>query len=1094
MNNQTDFAASRLRVLRALGAGTKSVLVAAMLLLACAGVTVAQETTSGMRVTAYGADGSPVSGATVTVTDTRTGRTASGQTNASGLATFRGLNIGGPYTVKVASGAHADQTVTDANLQLGDTLDLVVQLGAATMEEVVVTASQLQAQQVALGPSQVFGLETLQDLPHANRDIRDVVQVDPRVYIDVGFVGAVQCSGANPRFNSLTVDGVRLNDLFGLNSNGYPTERQPFSYDSIQEVAVELAPFDVFYGGFTACNVNAVTKSGTNEFHGSAFYDYTSDGIQGDKLEGDRIDTGDFSEDRYGFTIGGPIVKDKLFFFAAYEKLEGANQFDRVPAGSATSGRVIQGVSQAQLDEIYSIAQSVYGYTPGPIERSLPVEDEKITVKLDWDINEQHRAAFTYNYNDGFNWSESDSDDTEFEDSLHYYERGAELNSYTGALFSNWSNNFATEVRVSRLELDNRQLSRANGQIGEVQVETWNDPDGDGIFSSALVYLGHDDSRQSNKLNYDATNIKLAGEYGIGDNLVTFGLERDDLDIFNLFIQHTIAEYRFDEECNPGNPNGCIEAFREGRPDDIYYGNFVPGDPLGGAAVWGYKINTAYIQNEWVGQNGDLTLVFGLRYDWYETNDEPAANPFFFDRQGFANTANSDGLDLLQPRIGFTWDYSQNLTFRGGVGLYSGGNPNVWLSNNYSNDGFRIAQVREFQMEFAGPDAPASCGGGTGVDFSLFDIPLSGEGVPLRNVPQCLFDLIAEQQPNSGVNALDPNFDLPSQWKFALGASWYLPGDYLLNADLLYTESQDSAIVINGTLEQTGTAPDGRPIYRDSRAFNSDYILTNVQGSDARSAQFAVNLSKEYDNGFNWNLGYAYTDAEDVSPMTSSVAFSNYANLAVDDPNNPSRATSNYEIPHRFTLRLGYKANWWGDNQTKFTLFGSVNEGRPFSYTFADDDGGLFGDFIDGRHLLYVPTGPNDPRVQFAPGFDTNAFFAFVNESGLDSYAGEIAPRNAFNSDWWTTFDIRIEQEFPGFSDDHKLSGWLTIRNACNLISSDWCIFREASFPRTQGVVEVDITDDNSQYIYTQFVEPSGQGRVTTPSLWEFRVGLTYRF
>ena len=194
------------------------------------------------------------------------------------------------------------------------------------------TAQEVATEQLALGPSSVFGLQDLQEMPHINRDLRDVIRNDPRIYIDPAFAGgAVQCAGANPRFNSLTVDGVRMNDLFGLNSNGYPTERQPFSYDSIEQVAVELAPFDVFYGQFTACNINAVTKSGSNEWHGSAFYDYTNDNMKGDKLEGDDIDTGDFSVKRWGVTLGGPIIKDKLFFFVAYEHLKDANLFDRVP-------------------------------------------------------------------------------------------------------------------------------------------------------------------------------------------------------------------------------------------------------------------------------------------------------------------------------------------------------------------------------------------------------------------------------------------------------------------------------------------------------------------------------------------------------------------------------------------------------------------------------------------------------------------------------------------------------------------------------------------------------------------------------------------
>lgn len=1057
----------------------------------------AQETTSAIRVTVVGPDAQPLPGVDVSITDTRTGSTKSSQTNVSGLAFTRGLNVGGPYTVKASSSSYADQTVTDVELRLGDTYTLVLQLGAVSMEEVVVTAAMVQTENLAIGPSSVFGLKDLEEMPHINRDLRDVIRNDPRLYVDPAFAGgAVQCAGANPRYNSLTVDGVRMNDLFGLNSNGYPTERQPFLYDSIEQVAVELSPFDVYYGQFTACNVNAVTKSGSNEWHGNAFYDYTNDNMRGDKLQGQKIDNGDYTIQRFGATLGGAIIKDKLFFFLGYEKLKGANLFDRVPTGAATSGRVIQGVSQDQLNEIAQIAADYYNYQVDPYVSSLPVEDEKWTVKLDWDINENHRASYSYSYNDGYNWAESDSDDDEYEFSDHYYERGAELKTQTAALFSNWTDQFSTELRVSNIKVDNRQVSRSGvrdlGVFGEVQVETWNDADGDGIYSQALVYLGTDDSRQANKLKYEAWNYKISGNYELGDHLITAGYELDDLDVFNLFIQHVDTENRFDEECNAGNPNRCIDAFREGRPDDIYYGNAVPtNDPNDGAADWGYKINTAYIQDEWVTAGGAVTLVFGLRYDWYSTNDTPAYNQNFFDRQGYANTATTDGLDLLQPRFGFNWSINEALSLRGGVGLYSGGNPNVWMSNNYSNDGFRIAQLRESVIE---ADSPPEENCGEGVDFSLFDIPLTGGGNPVYDVPQCQYDAIAFQSPNSGVNALDPDFELAKAWKFSLGGTWVFGDGYQVDGDLLYTKVTDSAIVINGTMEQTGTAPDGRPIYTDSRRFNSDYILTNVQGPDARSFQASINLSKVYDSGWDWSAGFAYTDSKDVSPMTSAVAFSNFQYVSVSDPNNPGLAPSNYNIPYRFTFRVGYSAYWWGDNRTNFTLVGATNKGRPFSYTFTDDDGDWFGDFISGRHLLYVPDGPNDPNVVFADSFNQDAFFAALAETGLDKYAGRIAPRNEFSSDWWTYFDLRVEQEFPAFRQDHKFAGWITIKNLCNLINDEWCVLQEASFPRAQGIVDMDLINDGSQYLYQEYIEPTGQGRVSQPSSWEIVVGLTYRF
>ncbi len=1067
--------------------------LAALLVLMAPAVLMAQETTSSIRVTIYGPDGNPLPGISVTVTDTRTGSARTGETNTSGLVMQRGLNVGGPYIVKASSGSYADQTVTDINLNLGDTYTVVLQLGAVTMEEVVVTSQAIGGEQLAVGPASTFGLQDLEELPHINRDLRDIVRNDPRLYLDPALAGgAIQCGGANPRFNSLTVDGVRLNDLFGLNSNGYPTERMPFPYDAIQQVSLELAPFDVFYGQFTACNVNAVTKSGSNEFHGSLFYDYTDNNMRGDKLQGEPIDVGNYDEQRYGITFGGPILKDKLFFFAAYEKLDGSNLFDRVPTGAATSGRVIQGVSQEQLDEIYQIAQDVYGYTPGAPIASLANEDEKWTIKLDWNISENHRAVYSYNYNDGYNWSQSDDDDNEYEFTDHYYERGAELKSQTAALFSDWTEEFSTEFRWSHIDLDNRQISRAGGEFGEVQVETWNDADGDGIFSQALVYLGTDDSRQSNKLSYKADSYKLAGNYQLGDHVLTAGYELDQLDVYNLFIQHTRAENRFDEECNPSRPNACIEEFREGRPDDIYYGNAAPSNnPADGAAEWAYDINTAYLQDEWITLDGALTLVFGLRYEWYETSDTPAYNQFYYDRHGFANTATLDGADLWQPRFGFSWDVQDDLTVRGGFGLYSGGNPNVWLSNNYSNDGFRIAQLRESVIERSPPPAE-NCG--YGVEFSLFDIPISGDGRPLYNPTQCQVDAIAYAEPNSGVNALDPNFDIPANWKFDIGATWIFLDDYVLTGDLLYTKADNSAIVINNTMVQSGTAPDGRPIYTDARAFNSDYLLTNVTGPDAKSWQFSLQLSKSYDNGFDWSVGYAYTDSKDVNPMTSSVAFSNYSLIAVDDPNAPSLAVSNYNIPHRFTWRVGYTAYWWGDNRTTFTLVGAMNEGRPYSYTFADDDGDVFGDFISSRHLLYVPTGPNDPLVIFADSFNQDAFFDFVNSSGLDKYAGTIAPRNEFNSDWWSWYDLRIEQELPGFFGSDKFLAFVTVKNLCNLINSEWCVLYEAGFPRTQSIVDMDVTDDGSQYIFQEYIEAPGQGRVTDASLWEIRIGLSYRF
>ncbi len=1067
----------------------------------------AQETTAAIRGNVYGPDGAPEAEGQVLVIDTRTGNARSATTSETGQFTLTGMRVGGPYTIQVTAPGTAPQTITDVYLDLGDTYSFSVTLttGGEDIDEIIVTASAVQAIDVALGPTATFSLSDLENAPAINRSITDVIAIDPRIYVDEGFNDSVHCAGASPRFNSLTVDGVAMNDNFGLNSNGFPTERMPFPYAAIDQIAVELAPFDVMYGGFTACNINAVTKSGTNEFHGSVFYDFTDDSLTGDTLEGDSINLGKFEEKRYGFSVGGPIIQDRLFFFAAYEKLEGVNIFDRGAADDPNAGRPVLGVTQAQLDRIRDIAINTYGYDPGATLASLPAEDEKYLIKLDLNVNDDHRAAYTYTWNDGFNNAQSDDGDSEFEFSNHFYERGAELTSHVGQLFSNWTENFSTEVRLSYTELDNRQIPLGGTDFGEVQITTFNDPDGPGPISAqeAIVYLGADDSRHANKLYYDDTGFKVAGTYTNRDHVITGGWERKELEIFNMFIQESEGEYRFDSLCDASNPDGCIDAFESGDPSRITYENAAPSNiKEDAAASFGYQVNTLYLQDEFPIADGAVTLVAGVRYDWYTSDDLPRENPNFLARNGFSNRQNFDGESILQPRLGFNWDFNERLSFRGGAGLYSGGNPNVWLSNNYSNDG--ITQV-EFQDRSLDDDG---IGGET-----LFTIPFTGEGRPIFDIPQALFDQVGGGSANSGVNAVDPNFDIPKEWKFALGATWnfdagFLGDNYTLLVDYLHTEKEDSAILIDATLEQVGTAPDGRPIYQSidrsdpacavtplectDRLFAQDFILTNVSGDDGSSDVYSLSLSKGYDWGLDWTLAYAYTDSTEVNPMTSSVAFSNYVNVSVSDPNDPGPATSNYEIPNRFTLRVNFSRAFFGDNLTNITLFGRVNEGRPFSATFIDG-GFTFGDTLDDRHLLYIPAGANDPNVVFGPGFDQAAFFTYLDQSGLSDYAGSIAPRNAMHSAWWHKYDIKIEQEFPGFMPDHNFAAFLIIENVGNLINDDWGVLKEQGFPRNVPMVEFAINDQN-QYEYLSFRTPAPQGRVADASLWELRFGVTYDF
>lgn len=950
--------------------------------------TLAQETTSAIRGVVTDNAGNPIAGSTIVISNPDKALSRTIETGQGGEFSVRNLPVASGYTVTVTSPGFAGETARNLSLNLGQTADLTFSLDASgNIEEITVVGTAGVTNQVALGPSVTFGLEDLQTAPAINRNIADILRQDPRIYVDEsrGDINAVQCGGKNSRFNSLTVDGVRTNDSFGLNSNGYPTERMPFSYDAIQQVSVEMAPFDVEYGGFTACNINAVTKSGSNAFSGSAFYDYTDDGLRADSLEGDKIVTGKYDEKRFGLNVGGPIIRDKLFFFAAYEKLEGANLFDRGPIGSGAVNEI--NVAQAQLDEIVDIAKTLYQYDPGAMPLSKPNYDKKFLGKIDWNISDFHRLAVTYNYNDGNNIVESDGDLTEYEFENHLYERGAKLESYVATLYSDWSPNFSTELRVGTLDLDNRQVSLGGTDFGEMQIDT----------GDVIVYIGADDSRQSNVLNYAVDSFALKGDYSMDNgHTLSFGIERESLDVYNLFVQHTQTEIRF----------SSIDDFRGGTPNAIYYNNAPSNNPADAAADWGYAINTIYGQDEFfVGD--DITLIAGLRFDEYSTDDKPVENPDFVQQYGFSNATNLDGEGLLQPRFGFTWNASDMMTVRGGIGLYTGGNPNVWLSNNYSAN--NVLQFGQRGRSFGYTDGSRT----------LFDSDIVWKGAeagvpagPGYAIPGELYDAVAGGTgDNFELNYLDPDFKLPSEWKYSLGATWLLPNEYTVDADLLLTRGRDSAIVLHGDLEQVGTTDAGYPIYDSVR--DASFVLTNShKGDESFGASLAVN--KTYDNGIRWSLGYAYSDAKDVQPMTSSVAFSNYTNRVFFDPQEQVLSTSNYNIRHRFTGTFNWDAHFWGDNLTRFSLYGSTNSGQPYSYAF---DG-----TIDPYN--FTPYLDFQPRV-LAPG----------------------DKRNDQEGSWWTKVDLKIEQQFPGFTPNSNGSVFLIVDNLTNLINDDWGILKQVNFP-----------------------------------------------
>ncbi|MDZ7644700.1 MAG: TonB-dependent receptor [Woeseiaceae bacterium] len=839
--------------------GTGWRLAISLLLLAVAmPLTVnAQETTSAIRGKVRDAAGDPVAGASVVVRNMRTDGVYTYLSNESGTFFASNLPVGGPYQVTV----NGIRTVEVPSVSLGDIYNLTIDLPtSAEVEEIVVTGQAVQGVDVAAGPTASFSSYDIETSVNVNRDIVDVYSIDPRLNLDNEDDGfQVNCAGKHPRFNSVTLDGISQNDRFGLNSNGYSTAvGMPFPFDAIEQIAVELAPFDVTYGGFSACNINAVTKSGTNEWSGNVFYEYSSDSLRGDTVVvggvAQDLSTPSFNESILGFSVGGPIISDRLFVFAAYEESEEPRFLARGYAGSGV-GEVRPWFSQADHDRIVQIANGTYNYDPGGLPGDGAQEAEKYMVRLDWNINDSHNAALIYNYFDGFQDRDSDGDSDEFEFANHFYVKGAESETITAKLFSQWTDAFSTEFFVSTNEMNDSQVTVGPKDFGDHQISIGNN----------VVYLGADDSRQANALNTESDFLKLSGQYLLGDHVITAGYEREKLTIFNQFVQHARGgEYDYFDDSDT-NPAACalldaqgrfddptcdlsgIDRFELGRPSRIFYGSGGgTNDPADAAALFSNTLNSLYVQDEFFFDEFGLTVVGGVRYDWFDSSDRPNFNQTFTDANGLRNDANIDGLSLVMPRVGFTWDAREDLTVRGGVGLYSGGNPNVWISNAWSNDGLTNVQLTLNNF---------------GASRSVLDgtIPLVGPN-PGASVPQELFDAVAAVTPANAVNEnlvlIDPGYKQPREWKFALGATYDLPWwDITADVDYLRGELQESAIYVDLSQEVIGQTSIGTPIY-DFVNGSNNLMLTNAT-DDGSSDTFSISLRKEFEWGLDLLFGYA---------------------------------------------------------------------------------------------------------------------------------------------------------------------------------------------------------------------------------------------
>ncbi len=1038
-----------------------------------AGSAHAQGTTSSMRVEVTDEGGNAIGGVPVTIRHVPTGRVQTTTTNASGVVYARGLAVGGPYEVGLdASANYNAPTIPDVYLGLDETEVVALSAQTAELEEIVVMAQQV-TQSLTAGVGRDFNRDRIEAVPSVNRDFVSTLATEPKILVDnsVARGPAVSMAGQNFRFNSVTIDGVAQNDNFGLSKNASATQRTPISIDAIEAINVNIAPYDVTYGNFIGGNINIVTKSGTNEWEGSVFAFTTDDSLTGDESDGQKLGIGDFSEDTFGFTVGGPIVKDRLFFFANYEKFE-----TTTPSNSQTIDR-IAGVTQADVDRARNILINEYGFDPGPFAASDVDEDEKILLKFDLNINDDHRAVATYQVADG---------DVLFDDfpevavlQSNRYNINEKLTAFSAHLHSNWTDTFSTEVKIGFKEVENRQIS----------VDTVN-PDF-AIFTAAggTIAAGGDRFRHANELDNESRLIRLKADWQVGDHLLTAGFEQEEYTVRNLFVPFSKGQYTF----------FSLDDLENHNVGFVLYGNAnvnPNNNPINAEANFELAVNSFYIQDEWT-PSDSLTLNFGLRFDEIDNSSPIPENPAFLQRNGFSNTENLDGKDLVMPRFGFTYDVNDRLTLRGGAGLFGGGTPLIMLGNSYSGNGV-TRTFASFLAPFFGPPVSDSIAAAVAA--------LPDPDAAYRELQQYI-----GFNPATAVDAIHPDFDILSTWKYSIGAEYVFGDDWLINADIIFSDVKDGYNIYEARRTVVGTAPDGRPVY-DFPA-DGDYIVTNT--SQGKGTVLTASVSKSFDtvDWGTWDLdvGYTWQDVEELRSYNRFVGFETYAMDPQTDLNNGQVAPSRYEVEHRITGTLRWQKELFGDNLTSVGLVYAGRSGRHYSYVFGSGGAAWGGTFLadfgsegdnPGSQLMYVPTSASDPLITGDPGFlaDLDAYIS--NEGCLAGARGSIVGRNACESDWVNIFSIRLHQEIKvqAFGDS-AFDLFLDIENVGNLLNDDWGRIATYTAPSNVAPATVD-SITNGQYVLLPNASYDGtaativpqQAVARIPSVYRIQFGLRFRF
>ena len=1034
----------------------------------------AQVTSSAISGRVLDSSGQPVAGATVTIVHEPSGTTKVTTTGPDGRYAAQGLRVGGPFDVKVSKDGQVAAEQDNVYLQLAQesAINLVVPAGpsakeATNLESVTVSASAL-AQTFSpdnKGISTNVSAREIEATPTPDRSIQNIVRLDPRIVITDRERGEFSAIGQNSRYNSVTVDSVSANDPFGLNANGLPTLSTPISQDTIQEYNISTANYDTAIRRGVGANVNAVTKSGTNEFHGSVYYVFQNDDMIG-KNENDAKYAAFARNWTGGGTFGGPIIPDKLFFFASLEKsvkVGAGSPFGPEDSGAATP---IEGLTSSQVQQVIDHAKTLGLGDPGSFGGgNTNLQDKRYLGKLDWNINDNHRASFTYSQTKETK-PVITGNDTNLVLSSGWYTTGVDNKSYALHFYDDWSQNFSTDTTVSYAKFN--QLRGPYNGIASPDVRVYPTTFSDRVS----VEFGTEFSSQANVLRTRTTNLAWAGTYFANDHTIKGGFDYERDNLYNLFLQNLYGSYTFEDL----NGKSGLENFLSGDYWQYRYNRPSDGLSLSDVAAsftirqWGL-----FLQDTWQPTDA-LSLQYGVRIDIPLTGDQPIYNAKFAAAPGVdpvtgqatggfgrTNQTTISGNRVIQPRMSFNYNFDTEYAtqLRGGAGLFISNPPTVWIGNIYSNSGATQTQFN------CGPTQSGPCSG--------------------TNLPAFSADPLNQNDGVKGsgaqtVNTVSPGFRLPSVWKLSLGLDRELPWWGLVaTADYQHIKVRDAIWFQNlNTGAPTGMLPDGRESFyadlaldpratgqRNRNLANPAFTATTINlanTSRGKADSLALSLKKPFANDWTGMLAFTWSRTTEVNPGTSSTASSNYGNNFIVNPNENVASPSNYSIPRRVLASLNWQHSFFGDYATSASILYDGHNAAPYSWTFGNDANG---DNLT-NDLVYIP---EPGQIEFRSGTaqaKIDQFYEYIQRNDyLKDHQGGIAGRNGDRAGWINQIDLSFSQEIPGIFKGNKGIIKLDLYNFTNLLDKHWGIEKRVNFPGGRALADYYGVDPaTGKYIY----------------------------